>query len=109
MWNSSKKIKSLTVVLLSSAIAPLAVAGGNGLPAYTPDLIPSNPNVGECYARVEVPAQFSEGSEQVIVEEGYSHLEVQQAQLASRQESVMVKEASTRFRVKQPSYRSTTE
>ena len=76
MWNSSKKIKSLTVVLLSSAIAPLAFAGGNGLPAYTPDLTPSNPNVGECYARVEVPAQFSEGSEQVIVEEGYSHLEV---------------------------------
>ena len=109
MWNSSKNIKSLTVVLLSGAIAPLAFAGGNGLPAYTPDLIPSNPNVGECYARVEVPAQFSEGSEQVIVEEGYSHLEVQQPQLASRQESVMIKEASTRFRVKQPSYRSTTE
>ena len=51
----------------------------------------------------------SEGSEQVIVEEGYSHLEVQQPQLTSRQESVLIKEASTRFRVKQPSYRSTTE
>jgi len=109
MLNSSKTTKTLTVILLSSAIAPLAFAGGNGLPAYTPDLVPSNPNVGECYARVEVPAQFSEGSEQVVVEEGYSRLEVQQPQLASRQESVMVKEASTRFRVKQPSYRSTTE
>jgi len=109
MLISSKTTKILTVILLSSAISPLAFAGGNGLPAYTPDLVPSNPNVGECYARVEVPAQFSEGSEQVVVEEGYSRLEVQQPQLASRQESVMVKEASTRFRVKQPSYRSTTE
>lgn len=112
MWNSSKSIQSLTAIILTSATAPLAMAGGaitGGLPAYTPDLTPPNPNIGECYARVEVPAQYSEGSQQVMTEEGYTHLEVQQAQLASRQEQVMIKEASTRFRVRQPSFRSTTE
>jgi len=109
MLNSSRKVKSLTIILLGSSLAPLAFAGGNSLPAYTPDLVPPNPNAGECYARVEVPAQFAHGSQQVMVEDGYSNLQVQQPQLASRQESVMVKEASVRYRVRQPSYRSTTE
>jgi len=111
MLNSSNTVKSLTVILLSSAVAPLAFAGGYGgtLPGYTPDLLPPNPNTGECYARVEVPAQFSTGTQQVMVEEGFSKLDVQQPQLASRQERVMVKEASIRYRVKQPSYRSVTE
>jgi len=110
MLTSSKSIKSLSVLILGVAIAPLALAGGTGgYPSYTPDLLPANPNTGECYARVEVPAQFATGSQRVMVEEGYSHLQVQQPQLASRQEKVMVKEASTRFRVRQPSYRSITE
>lgn len=107
MWKSSKTIKSFTAILLTSAIVPIATAGGS--PAYAPDLTPPNPNIGECYARVEVPAQFVEGTQQVMTEEGYSLLDVQQPQLASRQEQVMIKEASTRFRVRQPSYRSTTE
>ena len=109
MLNSSKTAKSLIVLLTSTAMAPFAFAGGLGIPGYTPDLVPSNPNAGECYARIEVPAQFTQGSEQVMVEEGYSRLEVQQPQLAPRQESVMVKEASIRYRVRQPSYRSITE
>lgn len=109
MLNSSKTVKSLSVLLVSTAAAPIAFAGGLSMPGYTPDLVPNNPNPGECYARVEVPAQFAAGSQQVMVEEGYSHLEVQQPQLASRQERVMIKEASTRYRVRQPSYRSTTE
>lgn len=90
-------------------MAPLALAGNLPMPGYTPDLVPSNPNTGECYARVEVPAQYSEGSQQVLTEEAYSTIDVQQAQLASRQEQVMIKEASVRYRVRQPSYRSTTE
>ena len=109
MLNSSKTAKSMTMLLISTAMAPLAMAGNLTAPSYAPDLVPSNPNAGECYARVEIPAQFTQGSQQVLVEEAYSKLDVQQAQLASRQEQVLVKEASVRFRVRQPTYRSTTE
>ena len=108
MWNSSKPTKLFMALLLGSTIAPLAIAGGT-VPGHAPDLLPPSPNPGECYARVEIPAQFNEGSQQIMTEEGYSRLDVQQPQLASRQESILVKEASTRFRVKQPTYRSTTE
>jgi len=110
MLTSSKSIRSLSALILSVTISPLAIAGGTGTyPSYTPDLLPANPTTGECYARIEIPAQFVTGSERVVVEEGYSQLNVQQPQLASRQERVMVKEASVRYRVRQPSFRSVTE
>jgi len=76
---------------------------------YAPDLLPSSPNAGECYARVEIPAQYSTSSEHIIVEQGYSHIEVTQPQLAPREENVLVKEASVKYRVRQPTYRSVTE
>ncbi len=104
-----KSIKTIAILLAGTTLAPTAFAGGQGHPGYTPDLLPPSSNAGECYARVEVPAQYSTGSEQVLVEEGYSTVEVAQPTLAQRQESVMVKEPSVRYRVTQPSYRSVTE
>ena len=111
MTKSSKTAKMLAALAISAALAPLAFAGGqyHGSPGYTPDLLPANPNAGECYARVEVPAQYSTSSEQVIVEQAYSHLEVSQPQLAARDENVLVKEASVRYQVRQPTYRSVSE
>jgi len=96
-------------LLAGTALAPLAMAGGQGHPGYTPDLLPANPNTGECYARVEVPAEYSTSSEQIMVEEGYAMTEVHQPTLAPRQENVMIKEASVRYQVRQPTYRSVTE
>lgn len=104
-----KSIKTAAILLAGTALAPIAFAGGQGYPGYTPDLLPPSSNAGECYARVEVPAQYSTSSEQIMVEEGYSTVEVAQPTLAQRQENVMVKEASVRYRVTQPSYRSVTE
>ena len=104
-----KSIKTAAILLASTTLAPAAFAGGQAHPAYTPDLLPPSSNAGECYARVEVPAQYSTSSEQVMVEEGYSTVDVAQPTLAQRQENVMVKEASVRYRVTQPSYRSVTE
>ena len=104
-----KSIKAATVLLAGTALAPLAMAGGQGHPGYTPDLLPANPNTGECYARVEVPAEYSTSSEQIMVEEGYAMTEVHQPTLAPRQENVMIKEASVRYQVRQPTYRSVTE
>lgn len=104
-----KSIKTAAILLGATAIAPLAMAGGQGHPGYTPDLLPPSSNAGECYARVEVPAEYSMSSEQIMVEEGYSKTEVHQPTLASRQEDVLVKEASVRYQVRQPTYRSVTE
>lgn len=102
-------VKSAALLLAGGAIAPMAFAGGQGYAPHAPELVPHSSNPGECYARIEVPAEYSTSSEQVIVEEGYSTVEVQQPILATRQENVMVKEASVRYQVRQPSYRSVTE
>ncbi len=90
-------------------MAPVAFAGGQNHPGNMPDLLPPNPTSGECYARVEVPAQYTTGSERVIVEEAVNRVEIYQAQLAERQEQVLIKEASTRYKVRQPSYSSVSE
>lgn len=104
-----KLIKAATIMVSGTALAPLAMAGGQSYPGYTPDLLPPSSNAGECYARIEVPAQFSTHSESIMVEEGYSKVEVHQPKLAQRQENVLVKEASIRYQVRQPTYRSVTE
>lgn len=104
-----KSIKTAAILLSGTALAPMAMAGGQSHPGYTPDLLPPSSNAGECYARIEVPAQFSTHSEQIMVEEGYSKTEVSQPILAPRQEDVLVKEASVRYQVRQPTYRSVTE
>ena len=104
-----KTLKSAVILLAGTAIAPLAMAGNQGYAPHAPELVPHNSNPGECYARIEVPAQYSTSSEQVLVEEGYSTVEVHQPTLAKREENVLIKEASVRYRVRQPSYRSVTE
>ena len=104
-----KMIKSAVILLAGTAIAPLAIAGNQGYAPHAPELVPHSSNPGECYARIEVPAEYSTSTEQILVEEGHSTVEVHQPTLAPRQENVMIKEASVRYRVRQPSYRSTTE
>ena len=104
-----KMIKSAALLLAGAAISPLAMAGGQGYAPHAPELVPQSSNPGECYARIEVPAEYSTSSEQIMVEEGYSKVEVHQPTLAPRQENVMIKEASVRYQVRQPSYRSVTE
>lgn len=96
-----------TILLLGASITSSAWAGQ---PArWEPDLVPSGAIAGECYARVEIPAQYSTSAENVMVEEGYSKLEVSQPQLASRQEQVLTKEASVRYEVRQPRYKTISE
>jgi len=99
--------------LMASAATALfagtAFAGNSAGPAYTPDLLPANPTAGECYARVEIPAQYEHGSETVITDEGYQTLQVRPPQLAARQQDVLVKEASVQYQVRQPTYKSVSE
>ena len=110
MLTSSKTLKMAAGLLISAGFAPMAIAGGGyGAPSYTPDLLPSNPNPGMCYARVEIPAEYTTTTEDVLVEEGYTTVEVSQPRLATRQKQILVKEASVRYEVRQPSFRSVSE
>lgn len=106
-------VKSLKICFLGSVssllVAGTAVAGNYSMPAYTPDLVPANPNTGECYMRVPIEAQFSETPKTVLVQDGYQKIDVTQPQLATRQENILVKEASVRYQVRQPTYRSVAE
>ncbi len=104
-----RPITFTSILLLGASITSTALAGQATLPTWEPDLVPSGAIAGECYARVEIPAQYSTSTESVMVEEGYAKLEVSQPQLASRQEQVMTKEASIRYEVRQPRYKTVTE
>lgn len=105
-----KNIKISTLLLATVSTAGLAYAGNSAsYPSYTPDLLPPNSTPGKCYARVEIPAQYSTTTERVMVEEGYTTTQAQQGQLVPSQERVMVKEPSVRFDVRQPSFRTVPE
>lgn len=106
----SKPLK--TLFCLSAALCLSSGSAFAGGPAYmpqAPELVPANPNAGECYARVKIPAQYAEQPIGVKVEEGYDVVDVMQPQLTARQESVLVKEPSVRYEVRQPTYRTQTE
>lgn len=109
MLTSSKTFKTAAGLLIGASLAPLAAAGNFMAPAYTPDLLPANPTTGMCYARVEIPAEYTNVAEGVMVEEGYTTVEVANPQLASRQEQVLTKEASVRYEVRQPSFTTVSE
>lgn len=113
-WKMTSLLKPTTfarLLLLGVSMAPTAWAGQPPaqMPTWEPDLVPSGAIVGECYARVQIPAQYSTRTESVLVEEGYSRVEISQPQLASRQEQVMTKEASVRYVVRQPRYKTISE
>lgn len=95
--------------LALTSVSTFALAGNPAAPTYTPNLLPANPQSGECYARIEVPAQYRTDSETVLIQEGYTTLDVSQPQITTRQEDVLVKEASVRYEVRQPTFRTVTE
>jgi len=107
MTEIKNTLKIAAILLATVSCASLASAGDRAAyPSYSPDLMPPSPNPGMCYARVEIPAQYSTSTERVVVEEGYTTTQAVQGQLVPGQERVMVKEASVRYDVKQPSFQS---
>ena len=95
---------SLTALLIGGAGSAVA----NSSPTF-PSALPPVANPGECYAQVEIPAQYATGSQTVTKSEAYTRLEVTEPQFQTRREGVITKEASTRYIVRQPTYRSVTE
>lgn len=102
-----KKTGLLAVSLM--ALSTVTAQAGDGHVPPLPSAIPSNPNAGECYARVQVPARFETRHDQVMVQEGYTEYQVEQPQFSSRAQQVMVKEPSVEYRVRQPRYTTVTE
>ncbi|MBL4869865.1 MAG: hypothetical protein JKX72_02800, partial [Robiginitomaculum sp.] len=100
----SMKLTGSVFLLASTGLSSLAFASDPAI--YEPSLVPSNPQVGECYARVLIPAQFTTSSETVMTAEPYSTIQVDQARLERRNEQVETKQAHIRFEVRQPSFRS---
>lgn len=109
MTSLLRPVTFTSLLLLGASITSPALAGQSRMPTWEPDLVPSGAVAGECYARVKIPARYSNSTENVIVEEGYSRVEVSQPQLASRQEQVLTKEASVRYEVRQPRYKTVSE
>ncbi len=106
----SKMFKTKALLAVSVlAISSVSAFAGEGYVPPLPTAIPSNPNPGECYARVEVPARYDTRMEQVMVHEGYTEYQVEQPIINSRAQQVMVKEPSVEYRVRQPQYSTVTE
>jgi len=106
----STKIKTTGLLAVSIlALSPLSASAGEGYVPPLPSAIPSNPNPGECYARVEIPARYNTQLQQVLIHDGYTEFQVEQPSISSRSQEVMVKEPSVEYRVRQPRYSTVTE
>lgn len=72
-------------------------------------LFPPNAQPGKCYARVLIPATYSETTETVLVKEASERVEVIPAQYETVTERVLVRDASTRLETIPPRYETVEE
>ncbi len=106
---TSHIVKILTGAAAISAFGMSLSAAAQSPVPNLPELVPANPEAGECYARVEVPTQTRTSHQTVIVEDGYRTVDVTPEQLRTRTENIMVKEPSVEYRVRQPRYQTVSE
>lgn len=75
---------------------------------YSPQTAPMAPlpqaRPGECFARMQTPAQYQSVPKQVAVSDAYDRARVTQAQFSSDREEVITKDAHTRYVVRQPRF-----
>jgi peptidoglycan hydrolase-like protein with peptidoglycan-binding domain len=62
-------------------------------------LFPPNPQPGQCYARVLIPAKYQTVSEQMLKRDAAERIEIIPARYESATETVLVQEASTKLEV----------
>lgn len=86
-------LSALGAVLMAAAPGALAQSAVG----YADADLPPDPKVGECYARVYVPAQFVSETEQVLSKSAAERLEVIPAAYDTVTEQIMVKPATTRL------------
>lgn len=82
-------------------------------PAFTNSNFPYDPPPeglpGECFARVLVPAQFENYTEQTVIDEGSNRVSVTAPQFQSASQQYVVRDAGMRYEVRQPVYRRVSE
>ena len=95
-----------TVNTMRTVSAP--VAQRKMMPPVGPSTAPLAPlpqaRPGECFARMQIPAQYDTQPKKVTVAEGYERARVTQAQFATDVEEVVVKDAHTRYVIRQPRF-----
>ncbi len=125
MFKITQLISILTITLLCMGV-------GNNASAQTAGDLPANAQPGKCYAkcliadqyetvteqvllkeassRIEiVPAVYQTAEEQILVKEAYRVLEIVPAQFTTVTEELLVKEASSRLDYVPPTYETVTE
>ena len=98
-------IASLKQAQTSSATPAPAPAASSG----SGDLFPPNAKVGECYARVIIPAEYKTSTETVVATPESQRLEVIPAKFGPSTERVLVREESSRLEVIPATYKTVTE
>ncbi len=64
-----------------------------------------NGNVGDCFARVMIPATYNDVPDQVTIQDSYQGLQVQEAVFADDVKRVKVRDETVKYIVRQPKYR----
>jgi len=105
---SRNKFYNIAGISIAAAFV-LAGAGFADGGANFPYAPPPDGKVGECFARVLIPAQFESYTEQQTIDDGGNRISVSQPQFAAINQQYMVRDASYRYEVRQPVYRAVTE
>lgn len=95
-------------LLLAFGCAALLAAGNNNVMAQDGDL-PPNAIAGKCYAKCLIPDQYETVTEQILLKEASSRLEVIPAEYETVTEQVLVKEAYKVLEVVPATFSTTTE
>ncbi|WP_372741780.1 peptidoglycan-binding protein [Neptunomonas sp.] len=77
--------------------------------SQTTSLLPPNPQPGECYARVVVPAKYAMESETVQVRDAAQRIETTAPEYGYAEQRVLVKEAYERLEVIPATYKNVSE
>lgn len=86
-----------------------ASSAGSAQMSTSASLLPPNAQPGHCYARVLLPAEYSDGTETVLARAASERIDVTPAEYEYVEERVMVQAASTQLEVVPASYKTVTE
>jgi len=91
------------LIVFAGLLFGSAVLAGDG--SNFPYDAPPDGEVGECFARVLVPAQYRTYTEQIVVDEGGSRITVSAPKFGSTHQQYVMRDASVRYEVRQPVYK----
>lgn len=99
-----KHIKQLVFVIALMTISASAFQLSAQYGDLPPDAVP-----GKCYSKCMIPAEYQTVTEEILVKEASTHLQIVPATYETVTEEVLVKEAYTVYEVLPPKFTSVTE